>query len=167
MESEWMGRYRRLVGALVRHANITAKNQQNKENVSETLMLNAVEWQVLEAIVEHRFESSSMILISESIGVPQSTFSKITKSLCDKGYVEKYQAVNNKKNIILKPSESALKMYEEYSQTLRTTVFREFFRILDPLDDAAVETVTQAIEALNETLLPKEEKQEIELIKKT
>lgn len=167
MESDWMGRYRNLVASLVRHTNITSKILQTKENVSDSIMLNANEWQVLETIIEHRFESSNMIAISESIGVPQSTFSKITKSLCDKGFVVKFQATNNKKNIILKPSEAALKLYEEHSQRLKEAVFGEFFNILDKLDDESVETVTKAIDALNSSLKPQPGQAEIELVRKT
>ena len=54
MDSEWMGRYRNLVAALVQHSNIVMKASSEKAEVSRGIFLNPNEWQILEYLVEHR-----------------------------------------------------------------------------------------------------------------
>lgn len=155
MNSEWMGRYRELVASLVAHSNLVARTILVKVEIGEGISLNATEWQTLEYIIEHRFETLSMIDMSERLGIPQSSFSKTVKTLCGLGLVEKYQAINNRKNIILKPSDAALSLYDDYSRVLDKQ-FGPFFRELESVSDADLAAVSRAIRALNESLFPPE-----------
>ena len=82
MGTEWMGRYRPLVAALVKHTNVVQRAAGRTVRLSDELSLTTQEWQVFEYILEHQDDDSCMYYISELLGIAQSTFSKITKYLC-------------------------------------------------------------------------------------
>ena len=113
MNTEWMGRYRPLVAELVRHTNIVQRALGIKSEIGEGISLSVQEWQVFEYIIEHADDDAHMNLISDRLGIPQSSFSKMIKTLCGCGLVDKYQMINNKKNIILRPSERGREIYEK------------------------------------------------------
>ena len=109
MGSEWMGRYRPLVAALVLHSNIVNRAANERMEIGCGIRLTPQEWQTLEFIVEHDDSFLSMIEIARQLGIPQSSFSRIQKKLCSMGLLERFQMQDNKKNVILKPTEQALK----------------------------------------------------------
>ena len=82
METGWMGRYRPLVAELVRHSNITQRLSATRFSVADDICLNSQEWQVFEYILEHSDDDAymNMNMISERLGIAQSTFSKIVKA---------------------------------------------------------------------------------------
>ncbi len=152
MNTEWMGRYRPLVAALVRHSNVNQRNAGLKTDLDEKISLNAQEWQVFEYIIEHLDDDAHMNLISDRLGIAQSSFSKIVKALCGFGLVEKYQMTNNKKNIILRPSDYGLSIYAKHSSSLMESTFADFFRQMDTFSDEEVVRITKAIETLNDEI---------------
>lgn len=166
MQSEWMGRYRPLVAALVKHSNINTKLGKNRSETEIGIPLTANEWQVLETVIEHQHEVSNMNRLAEAIGIPQSTFSKTVKYLCGAGLVEKYQTATNRKNVILKPTTLACDLYEKHAAILAQYVFGDFFRQLEQIGDEDLQTVIHAIEMLNHALDPAIPEEEVELIKK-
>ena len=152
MQTEWMGRYRPLVAVLVQHSNITARAASHSNEIGEGVFLNTVSWQVLEYLIEHRDDASCMTHIHEALGIPQSSFSKIARQLTDLGLVERYQSTANRKNIILKPSEKALRLYRSFSQRIYEKDFQSFFQDLDALDDDSLAVVISALQAFNRKL---------------
>lgn len=153
MAYEWMGRYRRLVSAIVVQGNEYSKQQNIKHEISDGLFLSSQEWQILEYIVEHADECNNMIYIADSLGIPQSTFSKTVKLLCELDLTEKFQSTTNKKNIILRPTEYAQRVYEENSKKLGDSMFNSFFEIMKDVDDKDIEKFTLAMEALCAALI--------------
>ena len=149
MSSEWMGRYRPLVAQLVRHGNLAVKALKHRDALAPGVLLSSTEWQVLETVIEHELQVTNMNRLAEGIGIPQSTFSKTVTYLCGQGLVEKYQTANNKKNVILRPTELALKVYESQSRVLEEHVFAPFFRELEDVGDRELEAMTRALERLN------------------
>lgn len=149
MSSEWMGRYRPLVAALVKHGNTAVKGLKVRSEPVPGVKLSATEWQVLETVIEHGLQVTNMNRLAELIGIPQSTFSKTVSYLCGLELVEKYQTANNKKNVILRPTELALEVYRVQSGFLKEMVFEGFFRELEQVDDAALAALTRAVERLN------------------
>lgn len=149
MATTWMGRYRRLVEELVRHRNhyVRAVNSKTEENGD--VSISVLEWEMLEYIIEHDGEDFSMIRISEKLAIPQSSFSKFTRTLCGYGLLEKYRMVGNRKNIILRPTQKGIDFYNERVKDLMENVFGPFFKALDPLSDADVDRVADAITHLN------------------
>ena len=146
MGYEWMGRYRKLVSAVVRHGNVYSRMQGIKYDVAEGLRMTAQEWQILEYIIEHSNESKNMISIADSLCIPQSTFSKTVKMLCKLGFAEKYQSAQNRKNVILKPTEYAEQVYEAHAKKMAEGNFGRFFEELEGVSDQDLEKVVRAIE---------------------
>lgn len=164
MSTEWMGRYREILAALVLHGNVVMRSYTATIDIGEGILLNQQQWQILEYIVEHRDKLFNMIDISYRLNIPQSTFSKTVKILCDNGLVEKYQAVNNRKNIILRPTEKGLHCYESKAAKNAESTLKGFFDALKDVSDEDLHAVAKAIEALDNDLLP-ERKNEIEMIR--
>ena len=156
MKIEWMGRYRELLRALVLHANRAARVSSLPGEIGEGISLTPYEWQVFECILEHEDENVNMICMSNGLGVPQSTFSKITKKLCKHGLVQRYQAVDNKKNIILKGTDLGRRLYLSHTSQVLEKVFRPLFAGLDSLPDEALETVVAALNRFNQGKLRSE-----------
>jgi len=152
MSTEWMGRYRQLVAALVRHSNVAQRTNSYKARITDEISLNANEWQIFEYIIEHSNDDAYMNIISEQLGVPQSTFSKTVKALCNYGLVDKYLSSTNKKNIILRPSEKGYEIYEQYSSVMATSRFDDFFDKLSGFSDKDIVQFTEAINMLNNSL---------------
>lgn len=145
----WMGRYHSLMEALVLHGNTSARYINTKHEYAQDIFLTFQEGQVLEYIIEHESDDDSMIRISERLGIPQSSFSKYTKVLCGYDLIAKYQMVNNRKNIILKPTEKGKKVYEEHIRTSARISFAPFFKALEPIPDEYLELMAQALTALD------------------
>lgn len=164
MGTEWMGRYRPLVAELVRHSNITQRASVIRSPVADGINLNAQEWQVFEYILEHTDDDAYMNMISERLGIAQSTFSKIVKALCGYGLVNKYQTTRNRKNILLRPSEKGLEVYRNYSTDLGRNTFEVFFDALEPFSDEQIGAFVSAMQQLNNRLgKPNEPAAELEL----
>ena len=154
MDTSWMGRYRALIETLVRHRNAYARVMNNTTEVYGELSVSMLEWEVLEYIIEHEKDDASMARISEKLAISPSSFSKLSRGLCEKGLVAKYQMVGNRKNIILKPTEEGLHFYRQRVQILSQTIFKGFFEELEGFSDedlghiiAALEHVTPADDA--------------------
>lgn len=159
MSTEWMGRYRNLVAALVQHSNINTHLDSQKQEIIPGLILAVQDLQVLEYVIEHKNEDDRMMLISERLGIPQSSFSKIITRLYNLGLVQKYQMVGNKKNIIIKPTEYAEDVYQQYTvDSTASNMFRPFFEKLDSIDDDTICQFTDAINSLTNSLRDNQEK---------
>ena len=152
MNTQWMGRYRPLIAALVQHANINLRMARQRGSIGGGISLTSVEWQVLEAIIESQGDMPSMIGIAGKLGIPQSTFSRTVKMLCDLKLVEKYQTASNRKNIILVPTAIAIDLYKEKADGASFSHFQEFFSNLDTLSNEDLETVVSALERFNAAL---------------
>lgn len=165
--TEWMGRYRSLVAALVHHVNCVSKPGP-PQFIYEDIYLTPNEWQVLEYIVEHREDDQHMINMSEALAIPQSSFSKMIHKLCRDGLIERYRSADNKKNIILKPTEFAMKAYEFHTAELYQKMFKPFFDQLECFSDEDLEHFTHALDVFSSNaagLRGPSEKEKAELIK--
>ena len=145
---EWMGRYRPVVAALVQHVNAVSKDG-SVHHIFEDVYLRPNEWQVLEYIVEHREDDEHMANMIQSLAIPQSSFSRIQKKLCNMGLLERYQTPENKKNIILKPTDLALEAYDYHSHELYSKLFKPFFDELEGFSDEELSRFAHAIETLS------------------
>ena len=161
---EWMGRYRPVVAALVQHVNSVSKSGVALYTY-EDIYLTPNEWQVLEYIVEHREDDEHMANMISSLAIPQSSFSRIQKKLCSMGLLERYQMADNKKNIILKPTELALKVYEYHSDELYRIMFKPFFDELESFSDEELERFAHAIETLSKGAYREEDTKKTKLVK--
>lgn len=145
---EWMGRYRQLVLAIVQHTNVISR-YGGRHFIAEGISLSSNEWQVMEYIVEHREDDENMIFVSETLGIPQSSFSKLVKNLSAMGLIERYRSIDNKKNVILRPTDLALRAYDHHQKVIHEEVFKPFFDALEGVSDEDLNAVTEAISLLS------------------
>ena len=166
MNTKWMGRYRPLVAALVRHSNLVQRGINTKFEIESGISLSSQEWQVFEYIIEHLNDDAHMNMISDRLGIPQSSFSKMVKLLCGYGLVEKYQMTNNRKNIILRPSELGLSIYEKHATSLSESTFADFFIHLESIGDEEIGQLTNALETFNDKLIEYYRSSDVKLVRK-
>lgn len=155
--SEWMGRYRALVAAIVQHTNVIIEGENLRRYIYDGLYLTAKEWQVLEYIVEHREDDKKMIHMSEALGFHQSYFSKITRVLSDRGLVERFHCETNRKDIFLKPTALALTVYDFHTGQSYRNYFKPFFDALETVSDEDLAAVANAISILSENIVKNRE----------
>lgn len=106
MDDEWMGRYRQLVSALVRHVNVLDKlKEEFRIEIADGVYVDRLVWQIIEYFVEHRDNTENMIDIAAKLGIPQSSFSKKVKLLKEYGFIDRFIAEGNKKEIFIRPTE--------------------------------------------------------------
>ncbi|WP_319755567.1 winged helix DNA-binding protein [uncultured Sphaerochaeta sp.] len=148
MELTWMGRYRNLVGQLIRYANIYVRGYNIELGGEEGITLSAQSWQVLECIIEHEDETLKMAELSKYLGMPQSTFSKYVKKLVEQNLAERYRKEDNRKEVILRPSEYGRDFYVHKSKGLLELGYKEMFNLLENVPDEALNAMVSAIENL-------------------
>ena len=137
MDNEWMGRYRPLVAALVRHVNVISKlNEDFRIEIGDGVSIDRLSWQIIEYFVEHSDNTYNMIDISMKLGIPQSSFSKKVKQLKEYGFLDRFIAEGNKKEIFIRPTEKAIRFYMSasiFSRFLKSwTAFRTRISPLSP-----------------------------------
>lgn len=164
MEVDWMGRYRPLVAALVLHANVVNRGLSMRSDIGDGIMLNPQEWQALEFVIEHSDSYFSMIEVSRELGIPQSSFSRIVKTLHDNRLISKYQVAGNRKNIILRPTEYGETLYRKRVENSSGSRFIKFFNELDSLSDDDIKVLTRALNNLTLGLPSARDSQEVQLI---
>ena len=101
---------------------------------------------------------------SSQLSSPQSTFSKTVKQLVESGLVEKYQAVNNRKNIILRPTEKAIRIYSDFAEKHAKQIWQPFFDALNGVDDEVLHAFVRAIDFIDKRILS-ENSEEIRIVK--
>lgn len=159
-----MGRYRPLVSAIVQHVN-TVSRETSPIHIFEDIYLVPNEWQVLEYIVEHRDDDKYMNNMIQDLAIPQSSFSRIQKKLCDMGLIGRYQTTDNKKNIILKPTELAVKAYDYHTKETYQKIWKPFFDALEGCSDDELERFTAALHVLSGGVVKDDLIKKTELIK--
>ena len=76
MLTEWMGRYREIDAALVRHGNVVLRTQTAKQYLGDGIWMDDQQWQILEYLIENRDNIFNMNDVSYRLNIPQSTFFK-------------------------------------------------------------------------------------------
>ncbi len=165
MNTEWMGRYRQLVSALVLHSNVVSKGLSEKTDIGDGVLLSPQEWETLEYIIEHQGRYFCMADISSSLGIPQSSFSRIVQYLKSQKLIERFQLVGNRKTVILRPSAYALELYARQNNTRDQILFNQFFKDLEPLSDEDLALFTNALNRFTRSLPSANYSQKVELVK--
>ncbi|MFA6507176.1 MAG: MarR family transcriptional regulator [Treponemataceae bacterium] len=120
--------------------------------------LNAQQWQTLECVIEYENTSANMAFFAKQLGLPKSTFSKNVKLLVAQGLVERYQQINNRKNIVLKPSEKGRALYLKDSAIILNSGWKEAFSVLEDLPDENLALIVKFMEKLAADLEPENNK---------
>ena len=151
MSLDWMGKYRSFVEAMVRYGNAYAQ-AVNVPGIFEGTKITSTQLQVLEYLYENEDRNDNLSRIAERLQISLGTLSRNVKQLEQFGFLEKYRKNGNMKEVIIKVSDSAKKMYEEYSIGPRTAVWRESFKCLDAMDASQVEEFVRLLDMHSEYL---------------
>ena len=150
MDYRWMGRYRALVSALARHVNTIDKIKANfQTEISEGVYIDHLTWQIMEYFIEHHSNTCNMIDIAARLGIPQSSFSKKVKLLKQYGFIERFHAEGNKKEIIVRPTDRAMQFYTQNTADNVRKLFQPFFDKLEGFSDEELARFAHAIETLS------------------
>lgn len=147
MKLEWMGENREIVRGLTRYVNLYAHSQADRFSSGEEEPLSPQEWQTLECILEFEGENYNMATLAEKLGMPASNFSKYVKTLVAKGLVERYKRADNRKEIILLPSEAGRELYRKNSEMLARE-WQPAFALLAQMTPADRERVRAFLEQM-------------------
>lgn len=158
-------RYSPLIKAIIRHTNIVSSAMNDSVALREDVVVPVQEWIVAELVVQQRKEYNSMVELSRIVGIPPSSFFRIVSHLQKKGLVDKYRVHGNKKNIVLRPTELALELYNERTPELRTAIWGDFCQELEPLSDSDISRIISAFDKLNGKVPSSQLEQELELVK--
>jgi DNA-binding MarR family transcriptional regulator len=151
---EWMGRNREFIRLLNKYMNLFS-HYDKKIPSSSGISLNAQQWQTLECIIEYEDENKNMMFMANQIGVPKSTFSKNVKFLVNFGLVDRYQQSDNRKDIILKPSDKGREYYRIHSGILAEKGWKIPFSVLDRLSDENMAAMEDFMSKMIAALEPK------------
>lgn len=154
-----MGRYRELIRMLIKWNNLFSRS--NSELIHDGragVKLSAQQWQTLESIVEFEDTSYNMIYLAKQLGLPKSTFSKHVKALAALGLVERYRRAENRKDIVLKPSEKGLALYKINSEIILNAGWKGAFDSLEALPDDSLAMMEKFMGMLAADLEPENNK---------
>ena len=165
MPDKFNDRYAPLVEAIMKHCNVVNSGMNDSITLREDVVLSVQEWIVAELIIHQRDEYNSMVELSRMIGIPPSSFFRIVSHLQKMGLIDKYRVHGNKKNIILRPTELALDIYDEMEPEMRNSVWGDFYKELDQLSDRDIMIVTNAFNKLTRDLPSSQFYQKLELIR--
>ena len=152
MSVEPNNRYSPLIIAIIKHSNLVSCVMNDTITIKDDVILPVQNWMVVELVVEQREEYNSMVELSRMIGIPPSSFFRIVSHLQKMGLVNKYRVQGNKKNIVLRPTELAINIYEEKMPGLRFGVWADFCKELDFFSDSDLERLINAFNKLNDKL---------------
>lgn len=152
MKLDWMGRYRELIGEVMKFGNVYSRVVSKKNTYEYDVALTVSEWQVLESIYEHQDALCNMTYLANKLGIPQSNFSKYVKSLCEMGLVERYYRQDNNKDIVLRLSERGQEFYLARSTGIDVT-FQKAYETIKDLPDEYIEKFTDFMRAMTGTTM--------------
>ncbi len=129
MKLEWMRDNRYFVERLIKFANIYANLYNKENNYGTNVRISFAQVQVIEYLLENEELNQNMAMIAGRLGISASNFTKLVHKLEEKDLLEKYYAENNKKNIIIRVSETGRRVYADYSEYIVENYFSEIFDI--------------------------------------
>lgn len=82
----------------------TKLKEEFRIEIADGIYVDRLVWQIIEYFVEHRDNTENMIDIAAKLGIPQSSFSKKVKLLKEYGFIDRFIAEGNKKEIFIRPT---------------------------------------------------------------
>ena len=150
----WIGRYRSVVAAMIRFANVSQRMlSEHRYHSLYDLSISPQEWQVLEYLLEHPNNTLHMAGIADHLGMVPSTFSKCTQALVSYGLVERFRTPGNRKNVILRSTEKGKKFYHGEVTRLIGPKYQTLFSGLSGFTDAQLEAFAAALDAHTDQLI--------------
>ena len=166
MSLEWLGKYRTLIGNMMRFANAYARNSRYEHSYNTPVKFTPSEIHVLEYILEHENHFENMVGVADILGITKGALSKNVKKMESKGLLEKYHTADNQKNIIIRVTPYGKEVYEQYTRFTYEVAFKRLFEELDTIPDEYLEKFARILELAAEfATKEKEADKSTELIK--
>lgn len=146
MKLEWLGEYRDFVEKMIKFGNAYASRYQKERYFGSEIPFSPSQLQTMEYILESEDKNQNMAEIAARLGMSPSTFSKNVKKMIDKGLLEKYRTIDNRKNIIVKVSPLGREVYETYSRFALEHRFDPLFCMLDEIPREYVDKFTNLVD---------------------
>jgi DNA-binding MarR family transcriptional regulator len=153
-----MGRYRELIRMIMKYNNLFSRRLSEKAFDGFGISLTAQQWQTLECIIEYEDTNFNMAYFAKQLGLPKSSFSKHVQSLVECDLVERYQHENNRKNVVLKPSEKGRALYKKNSTIILESGWKAVFAIMEDVPDDGLELMVKFMGAMAAELEPENNK---------
>ena len=161
MQLNWLGEYREFIEKVIKYGNAYTRTFKQSRSYGTTVSFSAVELQTLEYILENEDKHQNMAEIAFRLGVSASTFSKNVKQMIGKGLLEKYHEQNNRKNVIIQPSQKGRKVYEDYCRHEKEVFFDRMFEMLDSVPKEHLDKITDVLDLLADSLIDEPEDEEV------
>ncbi len=152
MRDTWMSRYSGVTMALIHHTNIVCRTMSFKIDRGDGIFLSHQQTQILELIIDHRDDTLTMSDFARILGLSKSMVSQSAKLLEQYGLVERFRLNDNKKSVILRPTEKGVKLFDNYINSNSSPLFKKYFAKLSALTDEQLKIVEDAIYALDSEL---------------
>lgn len=152
LEYNWKSRYKGVVRALVHHSNTVSRTGIVKFDHGDGIMLNHQQYQVFEQIIEHKDDLVTMTEYAEILSVSKSLVSQTAKILLKEGLIRRFRLNDNKKSVILRPTERGEIYYKNYIDNRAKNMFDSFFEALSPFTDEQLDLIEKAILILDKGL---------------
>lgn len=166
MKLEWLGDYRLLMEKIIKYANTYARTYRKNMSYGTDILISAAEIQVLEYILENEEKYQNMAEIAMRLGVSSSAFSKNVKQMLGKGLLEKYHSVNNRKDVIIQPSELGRSVYADYCKYVKKDFIDKMEEVLRDVPQDHINKIVLVLDILADKLInPSEDSSSKELIK--
>ena len=152
---EWIGRYRSVVAAMIRYANVSQRLLTEHHYSSEhDVTICPQEWQVLEYLLEHPDNTLCMAAIADRLGLVPSTFSKCTQALIGNGLVERFRTPGNRKNVILRSTAKGRQFYHGEVDRFLAATYQPLFDGLSAFTDEQLSAFADTLNVHTDSLLP-------------
>ena len=133
MKLEWMGEYREIVEKLIKYCNHYAQSCKVEKCYGTDIPISFAQVQVLEYLLENEELHQNMSEIAARLGIRISYFSKLVNKLVEKGLLEKYHTVDNKKDVIVKATDYGKTTYLKYADVIYKYHFKAMFEEADAI----------------------------------
>ena len=152
MNDTWMSRYAGVTMALIHHTNVVSRTMSFKIDHGDGILLSHQQTQILDLIIVYGDRNLTITEYARILGLSKSMVSQSAKDLQNKGLVERYRLGDNRKSVILRPTEKGIKVFNNYIASNTSHLFEKFFSKLSELSDEQLKIVEDAIYALDAEL---------------
>jgi DNA-binding MarR family transcriptional regulator len=146
MKLSWMSENRNFVEKLIKFANIYASIYNKEAYFGTDIMISFSQIQVVEYLLENEELNQNMSMIADRLGISPSNFTKLIHKLEAKKLLEKFNTENNKKNIIIRVTDTGRRVYQDYSDYIVKNYFSEIFEITSEIPQEFLSAFTRILE---------------------
>lgn len=127
MRLDWMGEYRGLIEQLIQYCNLYAARYKKELPHGSDIPFSYAQIQVVEYLLENEDLNLNMHGIATRLGITDSTFSKLVSRLVEKELLQKYHIEGNRKDVVIRVTETGRRVYDDYVQFILKNHFQAMF----------------------------------------